>query len=32
MDVEIIVLLRKKPVIQPKEDPKDLSKMKLGKI
>lgn len=32
MDVEIAVVLRKKPTVQPKEAPSDISKMKMGKI
>ena len=32
MDVEIVAVLRKKPIVQPKEAPNDISKMKLGKI
>lgn len=32
MDVEISAVLRKKPFMLPKEAPKDIDKMKLGKI
>ena len=32
MDVEIVVVLRKKPTVQPKEALNDIGKMKLGKI
>ena len=32
MDVEIVVVLRKKPSVVYKESPKDFEKLKLGKI
>lgn len=32
MDVEIASVLKKKPVLKPEEEPKDLHKMKLGKL
>lgn len=32
MDVQIAAVLKKKLVVQPEEEPKDLNRMKLGKI
>ena len=32
MDVEITAILKKKPILKPEEESKDLNKMKLGKI
>ncbi|CAI9303701.1 unnamed protein product [Lactuca saligna] len=32
MDVEIVVVLRKKPIVKPKEASYDVSKVKLGRI
>lgn len=32
MDIEITSVLRKKPIVNPKPEPKDFRKLKLGKI
>ena len=32
MDVEIASVLKKRPILKPEEDPKDLQKLKVGKI